>query len=211
MNAPQSSVALIASIQSLRHAAAAKSTKIDTGGASAAVTAAAASASRSELLGRVLRRLQMQLALPRCLRAWALQAAAAAAAWSEKEVDAPRGAGERFGPSPVQAIVPQTQTVKGQAAKAQISRGPLVKGYSLDNSSEGWFGGGSASPSTEPAGASSSSYIITPPVVSYSHRSVFSQSACHSSARCPIVRCLSSYPSRLFCIPRQRRSVPNIS
>ena len=153
----------------------------------------------------------MQLALPRCLRAWALQAAAAAAAWSEKEVDAPRGAGERFGPSPVQAIVPQTQAVKGQATKGQISRGPLVKGYSLDNSSEGWFGGGSASPSTEPAGASSSSNRTTSPLVSYSRHSVFSQSTCHSSTRCPIVRCLSSHPSRLFCIRRQRRSVPNIS
>jgi hypothetical protein len=207
MNALHPSVALIPPIQSLRHAAAAKSTKIDTGGASAAVTAAATSASRSELLGRVLRRLQMQLALPRCLRAWALQAAAAAAAWSEKEVDAPRGSGERFGPSPVQAIVPQTQTVKGQAAKGQISRGALVKGYSLDNSCEGWFGGGSASPSTEPAGASCSSYLITPPLVSYSRRSVFSQSECRSSARCPIISCVSSHPSRLLCIPRHRRSV----
>jgi hypothetical protein len=97
--------------------------------------------------------MQVQLLLPRCLKAWASAAAAATAAWAEKEVDAPRGAGERLGPSPVHVLAPQIQILKGQVAKGQVSRGQLVKGQSVDHSTEGWFQGGSTSPATEPAGA----------------------------------------------------------
>ncbi len=98
----------------------------------------------------------MKLLLPRCLKAWALDAAAAAAEWAEKEVGASGGGKERLGRSPVQAPAPRTRIVVDQVAKGQAVKVALVKGHSVDHSTAGWFqGGSSASSPTEPAGACS--------------------------------------------------------
>jgi hypothetical protein len=133
-------------LQSLRHAAAAKSNKLEVGGS------AAATASRAELLGRVLRRLHQQLLLPRCVKAWAAAATTAAAAWEEKDVDGPRRAAERLLPSPVNVLTTQNSSVKGHAAPAQPLRSSLVKGQTADIH-VGWFSGGSVSPPSEAAGS----------------------------------------------------------
>ena len=137
---------LTSHIQSLRHAAAAKSSKLEVGGPTAAT------ASRFELFGRVLRRLNQQLLLPRCVKAWASVAASAAAAWDEKEVGGSRGAAERLVPSPVNMLTTQNPSQKSHLAPAQSLRSSLVKGQVTD-SHAGWFSGGSVSPPTEAAGA----------------------------------------------------------
>ena len=197
-------------IQSLRHAAAAKSSKLD-GGNSAA---AAGTASRAELLGRVLRRLHVQLLLPRCMNAWASSAAAAAAAWAEKEVDAPRNGRERLGLSPVPDS--QTQMVKGQVVKGQVSRGPLLKGQTVDSSTQGWFNGGSASPPTEPAGA------ITRTQYSHSSSVTFSFLVRSTSMSCPFhfavftlkstsAQASSSAPAAAAQLAASRRTPPVLS
>lgn len=196
--------------QSLRHAAAAKSSKLD-GGNSAAV---AGTASRAELLGRVLRRLHVQLLLPRCMNAWASSAAAAAAAWAEKEVDAPRNGRERLGLSPVPDS--QTQMVKGQVVKGQVSRGPLLKGQTVDSSTQGWFNGGSASPPTEPAGA------ITRTQYSHSSSVTFSFLVRSTSMSCPFhfavftlkstaAQASSSAPAAAAQLAASRRTPPVLS
>jgi hypothetical protein len=100
----------------------------------------------------VLRRLNQQLLLPRCVKAWASAAASAAAAWDEKEVGGSRGAAERLVPSPVNILTTQNPSQKGHLAPAQSLRSSLVKGQVTD-SHAGWFSGGSVSPPTEAAGA----------------------------------------------------------
>lgn len=99
----------------------------------------------------MLRRLHQQLLLPRCVKAWALAAATAAAAWEQKEVGGPRIAGDMRVKSPVNMLPAQNPIFKGQVASAQMPRGTLVKGQAADHA--GWFSGGAASPPTEAAGA----------------------------------------------------------